>query len=384
MESHYPRQTEIGTLDNLSRTDYCIPNPKMLNGQEIFESVFGLCRDAGSFGAVTQSPEGGVRKVLAFSVQPSVPLGGVHSNVKVKHLDGRDYSLQKENLSLNFTLSEPDHLHVVGGIMEGVILRSLKNVEGVVSYRDRKFATVDGYVFMSTEMDEAPGETTYKLVKDGLELESALNISYDAALTLQKVHDAHIVHGDITPKNIMSDGQQTTLTDFGNSKVIGLNKYLNLSFRELNEMSFVVEFADALPKIGTPAYFAPETMFEGSSIAGDIFSMTTTTFYLTTGSTIAPQIRKYGWNPDVYNFTKEKMLKNDVPKPIRQAILFNLAASPENRDLEVLISALGTSLGVELPSGVKTYSCPSVFARTQLSKYSDYEAMDTELLPEKI
>ncbi|MBT4804908.1 serine/threonine protein kinase [Candidatus Woesearchaeota archaeon] len=385
MKTNHPPQTGIGTLDDSSKTDYDIPNPQTLNGQEMFESVFGQCRDAGSFGAVTQSPEGGVRKVVAFSVQPSVKkLAGVHSNVKVDHLGGRDYSLQTDNLSENFTLSEPDHLHVVAGVMEGVILRSLRGVEGVVSYRDRKFTAVHGYVFMSTEMDEAPGKTADSLVKEEcLTLESALNISYDTASTLQKVHNAHVIHGDITPKNIMSDGQKTTLTDFGNSRVIGLNKYLNLSFRGMNEMSFVVEFADALPKVGTPAYFAPETPFEGSSIAGDIYSMNTTALYLTTGLVIAPIIRKSGWSSKLYNLTKEEMIKNDVPEPVCQAILFNLAASPENRDLEFLISTLGDSLGVELPGGVKTYSCPSVFARTQLSRYSDYEAADTEFLSKK-
>jgi len=265
--------------------------------------------------------------------------------------------------------------------MEGVVLRSLRDVEGVVSYRDRKFAVVEGYIFMSTEMDEAPGKTTDELAKEGMTLESALNISYDAASILKKVHAKNIVHGDITPKNIMSDGQTTTLTDFGNSRVIGFNKYFNLSFRELNEMSFVVEFADALPKAGTPAYFAPETLFEGSSVPGDIYSITTNTLYWTTGLVIAPHIRKSGLTPDFYNLTKKIMVEKGVPQAVRQAILFNLSTTiPEKRNLELLISALGTSLGAELPAGVRAYSCPSVFAQTQLSDFPRYATAKTQIL----
>jgi serine/threonine protein kinase len=373
MTQHQP----VETLDDLSKTDYRVPNPTRLTDDETFADAFGQPRDAGSFGAVTENSRGGVRKVLAFSINPLVDIEGVHLDVKVNHLWGRNYSLESQGETFDFTLSEDDHLHVVGGITEGVILRSLKDVEGVVSYRDRKFAVVAGTVFMSTEMDEAPGKTTRELVRTGLTLESALNISYSAASTLKKVHDRHIVHGDVKPENIMSDGKRTTLTDFGNSKMINLGMYSELSYREANEMSLVVKFANALPKIGTPAYSAPETPYEGTSIPGDVFSMHATIYKFLTGERIALKIAEQGWNPDLYNSTKKSMVEKGVPQAVRQAMLFNLSTTPENRDLDLTISALGTSLGAELPAGVRAYSCPSVFAQTQLSEYSLYETAKT-------
>jgi serine/threonine protein kinase len=365
MTTYNLNQTGIESLINSPRNINRVPNPTEIIEEKTFESVFGQHCDAGSFGTITQSPNGGVRKVLAFSQTPLVDLPGIHQNVKISHFNDKNYKLKKDDLSLEFTLSEPNHLHVVGGIMEGVILRSLQGIEGVVSYRDRTFTVIDGYIFMSTEMDKAPGKTTSELVQEQITLESALNISYNAALTLQQVHDYDIIHGDITPQNIMSDGQKTTITDFGNSQVVGLEMYFGLSYREANEKSFVVKFANDLPKIGTPAYFAPETFFEGTSISGDVFSMTTTTLYLTTGMLVAREIAEEGWSPKIYTATKEKMIENHVPKPVRQAILFNLAVNPNKRDLDMLISALGTSLGAELPAGVRAYSCPPVYAQTQ-------------------
>ena len=375
----HTNMTGIEHLFDSSRTPYHLPDPTALIDPDIFQAVFGHPLDAGSFGAITQSSPGRVRKILAFSETPVDLPSGIYSDVKIVHLGERNYKLRTDGLSEDFTLSEKDHLHVVGGIIEGVILRSLQNIEGVVSYHDRTFTVVDGHIFMSTEMDEAPGRTTYELAEEGMTLESALKISYDAASTLQQIHSQDIIHGDITPKNIMSDGNKTTITDFGNSRVIGLDLYLGLLYREDNEKSYVVSFANDLPIVGTPDYFAPETFFTGSSVPGDIYSMVTTTLHLTTGVVVAPTIREEGWSPEIYQSTKKAMIESNVPQPVRQAILFNLLTAPEKRNLEVLISALGTSLGAELPAGVRAYSCPSVFAKTQLS-YSPHETAKTELL----
>ena len=362
--------TGIEQMFDSSRTPYQLPDPTSILDPDVFRAVFGRSLDSGSFGTITQSPYGGVRKVLAFSETPLVDLEGIHQNVKISHFNDKNYILQKDDISLKFSLSERNHLHVVGGIIEGVILRSLQNIEGVVSYHDRTFTVVNGHIFMSTEMDKAPGKTTDELAKEGMTLESALKISYDTASTLQQIHGQDIIHGDITPKNIMSDGQTTTLTDFGNSRVIGLDLYPSLPYREDNEKSYVVSFANDLPLVGTPDYFAPETFFTGSSVSGDIYSMVTTTLDWTTGVVVAPKIREEGWSTEIYQSTKKAMIESDVPRPVRQAILFNLSTNPENRNLELFISALGTSLGAELPAGVRPYSCPSVFAQTQLSEYS--------------
>ncbi|MBT4651652.1 protein kinase [Candidatus Woesearchaeota archaeon] len=378
------QQTEIGSLVKSHGVRYTVPDPTKLIDQRTFETVFGQCRDSGSFGVITKSPYGGVRKVLAFSKKPLVPLEGVHHNVRIDHLGGKSYRLQEGDQSIDFTLSKSDHLHVVGGIIEGVILRSLQGVEGVVSYRDRKFTVVDKYIFMSTEMDEAPGEPTYDLVEKGLTLESALKISYDSALTLQKIHKENVIHGDITPKNIMSDGQRTTVTDFGNSRVTGSDLY-RLSFREANERSFVVSFANALPKIGTLDYFAPETFFEDSSIPSDIFSKTTTDLYLTTGMIVAPTIANEGENSIIFDVAEETMIGKGVPESVREAILFNLSVSPRERDLGRLISALGTSLGAERPVEIGAPVYSSVSTQSELSSkprdYQQFVEARTEMLP---
>ena len=356
--------TGIEHLIDSSRTPYHIPDPTTITDSDIFRAVFGRPLDAGSFGTITQASPGRVRKIIAFSETPLDLPPGIYSDVKIAHLGERNYILRKDDLNEEFALSERDHLHVVGGIIEGVILRSLQNIEGIVSYHDRTFTVVDGHIFMSTEMDEAPGKTTSELAEEGITLESALKISYDAASTLQQIHDQDIIHGDITPKNIMSDGNKTTITDFGNSRVIGSDMYPRLSYREDNEEFYVVSFANELPIVGTPAYFAPETLFEGSSIPVDIFSMTTTALYLTTGMIVAPVIRDEGWSSKIYNATKKTMIENGVPRPVRQAILFNLSTIPKERNLDVLITALGNSLGAKLPSHIQSYN--PAYSQTQL------------------
>ena len=120
------QQTEIGSLVKSHGVRYTVPDPTKLIDQRTFETVFGQCRDSGSFGVITKSPYGGVRKVLAFSETPLVDLEGIHQNVKISHFNDKNYILQKDDISLKFSLSERNHLHVVGGIIEGVILRSLQ------------------------------------------------------------------------------------------------------------------------------------------------------------------------------------------------------------------------------------------------------------------
>ncbi|MBT4935529.1 hypothetical protein HOL21_03000 [Candidatus Woesearchaeota archaeon] len=356
-EEYDPNQTRIKPIVEEHRTHYKAPVPTSLMTPDKFESLFGKRRGSGAFGTVTQNPRGGVSKVLAASVHPPVPsLKGTHFGVKVDHIDEKNYVLRNGVQSIDFTLSQFDHLHVVSGVIEGVILRSLQGVKGVVSYRDREFVAVDGDIFILTKMDEAPGEPTNHLMAQGLSLESALQISYDAAMTLQEIHDNDIVHGDIKPANIMSDGTRTTITDFGNSRLRGLDMYPRLPFREDNEASFVLNCAKTLLNTRTPAYAAPEVVFDGPSVSGDTFSMTTTALYLLTGGMIvAPAIASKGWESISY-LTKEIMLERGIPDCVQEAIQFNLNANPKRRDLGRLVYALGTALGTELPPDILVYT----------------------------
>ena len=87
--------TGIEQMFDSSRTPYQLPDPTSILDPDVFRAVFGRSLDSGSFGTITQSPNGGVRKVLAFSETPLVDLEGIHQNVKISHFNDKNYILQK-------------------------------------------------------------------------------------------------------------------------------------------------------------------------------------------------------------------------------------------------------------------------------------------------
>src|SRR5205814_4936729 len=103
-------------------------------------------------------------------------------------------------------------------------------------------------------MEHLPGGTLRSRLASGLDLGQALGIARTLLLALSYVHARGVVHGDITPRNILLRRTgETVLADFGNARLV--------------EGTSVVEAT------GTPTYLAPE-QFRGAppSPAADLFA----------------------------------------------------------------------------------------------------------------
>lgn len=89
----------------------------------------------------------------------------------------------------------------------------------------------------------------------GLPAEQVFALARNLLATLAYVHAAGVVHGDITPRNILfRDAEQPVLADFGSARVLGTS---------LGELAG-----------GTPLYLAPEQLAgEPSTPLTDLFSL---------------------------------------------------------------------------------------------------------------
>ncbi|GAA2573301.1 serine/threonine-protein kinase [Actinomadura fulvescens] len=94
-----------------------------------------------------------------------------------------------------------------------------------------------------------------------------LRFARSLALGLAAVHDAGVLHRDVSPGNVIVLGDRPTLIDFGIAQEAGA--------RQITRPGMV---------IGTPAYLAPE-LIEGqpASTASDVFSWAATVAYAATG-----------------------------------------------------------------------------------------------------
>ncbi len=127
-----------------------------------------------------------------------------------------------------------------------------------------------GLPFVVMELVEG-GSLEQRLKKEGkLAAREAARLVREAALGLQAVHDAGIVHRDIKPGNILLDGSGTArLTDFGLAKA---------------HDSATMTADGAL--VGTPAYMAPEQVALDGNVAGpaaDIYALGAVLYQAVTG-----------------------------------------------------------------------------------------------------
>ncbi|KAB2342386.1 serine/threonine-protein kinase [Actinomadura rudentiformis] len=94
-----------------------------------------------------------------------------------------------------------------------------------------------------------------------------LRFARTLALGVAAVHDAGVLHRDVSPGNVIVMGDRPTLIDFGIAHETGASR--------ITQPGMV---------IGTPAYLAPE-LIEGqrASTASDVFSWAATVAYAATG-----------------------------------------------------------------------------------------------------
>jgi serine/threonine protein kinase len=98
--------------------------------------------------------------------------------------------------------------------------------------------------------------------------QSAAELSAGVAAALDAIHEAGIVHRDLSPSNVILSGSGPKVVDFGIARALGSD----------------TRHTQAGRPIGTPAYMAPEQIDEGAlTPASDIFSWAGLTVFAVTG-----------------------------------------------------------------------------------------------------
>jgi serine/threonine protein kinase len=191
--------------------------------------------------------------------------------------------------------------------------------------RDREKSL--GIPFIAMEL--VKGADLLKLIKQNglVSIKQKLHIAREVARGLGAAHKLGIFHGDITPDNVIVDGEKVTLIDFG----VALQQHDNYKNMDASIM-------------GKPVYMSPEQC-AGKPIddKSDVYSLGIILFLMFYGS--PPYTSK---NPlEIMNMHKDKPLpelKTAIPATIKQLIYRMLEKDPKKRpttaDLEIELGKL--------------------------------------------
>ncbi len=172
-----------------------------------------------------------------------------------------------------------------------------------------------------------PNKSRQEKQSESHRIAKACTIIHDAALGLQAIHEAGLVHRDIKPGNIMllPDGRVKIL-DLGLAK---LREQMAANPREYETQTKQGHI------LGTPGYMAPEQMHSATDvdIRADIYSLGCTFFFLL-----------YGRAPTEISSNE---LAGSLPKKLRTILDRMLAVDPTSRFQEPreIVTALDGFLG---------------------------------------
>jgi len=134
----------------------------------------------------------------------------------------------------------------------------------------------DGKNFHYLIMDYVEGVNLHDLVRKKGPLDVAAAVQYlaQAALGLQHMHEAGLIHRDLTPGNLLLDR-------YGTIKILDLG----LARSQFDNKNPITQHYDDKAVRGTADYLAPEQAvpFSDVDIRADIYSLGATGFYLLTG-----------------------------------------------------------------------------------------------------
>ncbi|MBI2424993.1 MAG: serine/threonine protein kinase [Candidatus Hydrogenedentes bacterium] len=151
---------------------------------------------------------------------------------------------------------------------EAKALASLSKHPNVVEIHH--FGEYRGHSYFVLEYVESTLQQLQKEHPDGLPALQALGLTADCAEALAAAHDAHIIHRDVKPANILVEPGtlRAKLTDFG------LARYFDTAVD-----------VTVTPGSGTPKYMSPEQLNRGDLDGRtDIFSLGATLYELLSGS----------------------------------------------------------------------------------------------------
>ncbi|MCC6488453.1 MAG: serine/threonine protein kinase [Candidatus Hydrogenedentes bacterium] len=128
---------------------------------------------------------------------------------------------------------------------------------------------VEGTPFIAMEYVDAAPLSALMQRESNLHWAQALDIAGQVSAALACAHDAHVIHRDIKPPNILiTDRGKAYVTDFGIAKILTADDHLTLDGSRL----------------GTPHYMSPERCKNGNLTgASDLYSLGVLLFQMLSG-----------------------------------------------------------------------------------------------------
>ena len=182
--------------------------------------------------------------------------------------------------------------------------------------------TADGQLFYVMPFVEGQSLRTRLHREKQLPVEDAIRITTQVAGALQHAHSKNIVHRDVKPENILFQGQEAIVADFGIARAV-------------TSASEAEALTQTGVSIGTPTYMSPEQAMGERNIDGraDQYSLACVMYEMLTGqppfvaSTLQSLIMKHVGEPVALITT----VRPSVPDEIEDVILRALEKVPADR-----------------------------------------------------
>jgi eukaryotic-like serine/threonine-protein kinase len=189
---------------------------------------------------------------------------------------------------------------------------------GVVQVHDYDDGSADGVPYLVMEYVEGPSLAAVLSAEGTLSPCRVLGLVAQAAEALACAHAAGIVHRDMKPGNVLVDGGQVKITDFGIARAV-----------------------DAVPMtrtglvIGTPAYLSPEQVAgRAATPASDLYGLGVIAYECLTGR---PPFQ--GNALAVALAHRDRPLPGTVPGPVAKLVAALTAKDPQRRPGDALAVA---------------------------------------------
>jgi serine/threonine-protein kinase len=226
--------------------------------------------------------------------------------------------------------TEVDEAVVERFMREGVISASLRH-PNIVEIFD--VGEQDDIHFLVMELVE--GESLLNLLRStgALPLERAVGLLRQIAAALDYAHARGVVHRDVKPSNVIVDpDDHVTLIDFGIARALDESR--------LTRVGVVV---------GTFEYMAPEVVTEGGGSPGaDRYALGIVAYQMLTGRVpfTGPSAHSIMYRQVHDPPPPPSELRPDLPGPAEDALLRQLAKSPDDRfpSAQAFVDALAASL----------------------------------------